>query len=142
MKPQIPPFAPVLPSDWQAVLGAENSPVKSPQALLAWVELDLDAELRFEKSLLLLTEQGLIWTDGKSFESWELGHGAHLVHGDHAGVGHLRLETADSLLRSWNFTLAVNPQVLRLQSSFKQLTRGEEISSGEVSEYDLSLIHI
>ena len=113
MKPQILPFAPVLPSSWEAVLANQNTPFKSPDDLLAWVELDLDADLRFEKSLLLLGEEGLFWTDSKVFESWQLGQGAHLVHGDHAGVGHLRLETADKLLKSWNFTLAVNPQVLR-----------------------------
>jgi len=123
MKPQILPFAPVLPSNWEAVLTSQTSPVKSPEALLAWVELDLGADLRFEKSLLLLSEQGLFWTDGKVFESWELGLGAHLVHGDHAGVGHLRLETTEKLLKSWNFTLAVNPQVLRLQSSYKLVVR-------------------
>ena len=43
MKPQILPFAPVLPSPWEAVLANQHSPVKSPDALLAWVELDLDA---------------------------------------------------------------------------------------------------
>ena len=118
MKPQILPFASMLPSYWETVLARQNLPVKSSEALLAWVELDLDAELRFEKSLLLLSEQGLFWTDGKAFESWELAPGIRLVHGDHAGVGHLRLENTDKLVRSWNFTLAVNPQVLRLQSSF------------------------
>ncbi len=72
---------------------------------MAWVELDLGADLRFEKSLLLLSEQGLIWTEGSNFEVW-------------------------------HFTLAVNPQVLRLQSSFRQLTRGGEFVEAEVGEYD------
>jgi ATP-binding cassette subfamily B protein len=54
MKPQILPFASMLPSYWETVLARQNLPVKSSEALLAWVELDLDAELRFEKSLLLL----------------------------------------------------------------------------------------
>ncbi len=136
MKPQILHFALMFPSHWEAVLAGQHSPIKSLEALLAWVELDLDADLRFEKSLLLLSDQGLFWTDGQVFESWQLWEGAHLVHGDHAGVGHLRMETAEKLLKSWTFTLAVNPQVLRLQSSFRQLNRGEEISAGEVSEYD------
>jgi len=136
MNSAILPFAPALPSNWQPILEAENSPIKSSEALLAWVELDLDANLCFEKSLLLLSERGLFWTDGTLFEAWPLGKGEHLIHGDHAGVGTLNLESSDRLLRSWNFTLAVNPQVLRLQSSFRQLTRGEEISQGEVSEYD------
>ena len=136
MKPEILPFAPALPSDWQSILQGKKSPIPSHDALLAWVELDLAADLRFEKSLLGLCEEGLFWTDGKQFESWPLEQGQHLVHGDHAGVGHLRLETANTLLRAWYFTLAVNPQVLRLQSSFLQLTKGEEQSNGNSSEYD------
>jgi len=136
MKPEILPFASSLPSYWQLILQDEKSPIRSLDALLAWVELDLDVDLRFEKSLLLLSEEGLFWTDGKQFDSWSLERGQHLAHGDHAGVGHLRLETSDSLLRTWYFTLAVNPQVLRLQLSFKQLTKGEEQSKGEASEYD------
>ena len=136
MKPEILPFAPAMPSDWQSILEAPTSPMRSQEAVLAWVELDLDAELRFEKSLLWLTEQGLFWTDGNLFESWPLGQGEHLVHGDHAGVGRLSLETEENLLRIWYFTLAVNPQVLRLQSSFRQLTRGGQQAQGEASEYD------
>ena len=112
MKPSILPFAPALPSDWQAVLGGKNSPIQSLEAVLAWVELDLGTDLRFQKSLLWLTEQGLFWTDGAKFETWPISSAEHLIHGDHAGVGHLKLETADALQRIWYFTLAVNPQVL------------------------------
>ena len=91
MKPQTLPFAPALPSDWQAILEGEKSPIQSLEAPLAWVELDLAADLHFEKSLLLLTEQGLFWTDGQQFESWPIDSKVRLVHGDHAGVGHLKL---------------------------------------------------
>ena len=119
MKPEILPFAPLVPSYWQAALEVMKSPVPNLEAALAWVELDLGSDLRFEKSLLLLTEQGLFWTDGKESETWPLDRGEHLVHGDHAGVGHLKLESDERLLRIWHFTLAVNPQVLRLQSSFR-----------------------
>ena len=128
MKPEILPFAPALPSDWQPILDGKQPPIRCLDALLAWAELDLGDDLRFGKSLLLLTEEGLFWTDGQQFQSWALSQGERLVHGDHAGVGYLKLETSESLLRTWHFTLAVNPQVLRLQLSFKQLTRGEEQS--------------
>ncbi len=136
MKSEILPFAPSLPSHWRVILGGSQSPVQSLDAILAWVELDLDAKLRFEKSLLLLTEQGLVWTDGKHFESWPIVPGAYLVHGDHAGVGHLKFETDSALQRVWYFTLAVNPQVLRLQSSFRKLTDDGEHVEPEASEYD------
>jgi len=138
MKPETLLATSTLPSDWQGVLGSSTSPIRNLEAILAWVELDLDGDLRFQKSLLLLVDQSLVWTDGKGFESWLISDGAHLLHGDHAGVGSLKLETTDRLLRVWHFTLAVNPQVLRLQSAFKQLSQGH-MPSGEVaqsSEYD------
>ena len=113
-----------------------ESPVPDLEAVLGWVELDLNAELNFVKSLLLLTEQGLVWTDGVQLEQWPLSQSELLVHGDHAGVGYLKLELTERLIRVWHFTLAVNPQVLRLQSSFRQLTRSHQEDRQEVSEYD------
>ena len=95
MKPEIFPFAPTLPADWQTALATIKPPIPKLEAVLAWVELDLDANLDFVKSLLLLTEDGLFWTDGHEFETWTLEQGERLVHGDHAGVGHLRMERAD-----------------------------------------------
>ena len=136
MKLEILPFAPALPSYWQAILRSEKSPIQSQEALLAWVELDLDAGLRFNKSLLLLTDQILLWTDGQNFESWTVNAAGRLVHGDHAGVGHLKLELADSLKRVWYYTLAVNPQVLRLQSAFRKLINDSQHSESELTEYD------
>ena len=146
MKPEISLSAPPSPSHWASALEAPQSPVKDLNSILAWVELDLDRHMRFEKSLLCLIPTGLFWTDGKHSEFWPLSSGAHLLQGDHAGVGHLKLESESSLQRLWYFTLAVNPQVLRLQSSFRQLMRGDQVSNEpEASEYDkqvLSLIHI
>ncbi len=146
MKPSILPFTPELPSDWQAILRGDKSPLSSLgpnlDGILAWVELDLGACLRFAKSLLLLTDLGLFWTDGTHFESWPLSPDEHLTHGDHAGVGHLKLESEQTLRRIWYFTLAVNPQVLRLQSSFKQLSKGSGHVEVEVGEYDKQVCQV
>ena len=138
MKPEISYSSSAVPSNWHSALAAFESPVKSLDAILAWVQLDLDGDMRFEKSLLCLTQQGLLWTDAKQFESWPMALGAQLIHGDHAGVGHLKLESSESLLRIWYFTLGVNPQVLRLQGAFKQLACGEKLGETVdlVSEYD------
>lgn len=127
-----------LPSYWAGKLMTPQSPLKSLDELVAWVELDLNDAMGFANSLLLMTQQDLIWTDGQRFESWPIHHGAQLLHGDHAGVGHLKLETTNSLLRIWHFTLGVNPQVLRLQTAFKQISRGDSQGDAteEVSEYD------
>jgi ATP-binding cassette subfamily B protein len=137
MKPEISLSAPPLPTHWASALEAPQSPVKNTNSILAWVELDLDGEMRFEKSLLCLIRSGLFWSDGTESEFWSISSGAHLLHGDHAGVGHLKLESETSLLRLWYFTLAVNPQVLRLQSSFKRLIQGDQTAKEpEASEYD------
>jgi ATP-binding cassette subfamily B protein len=138
MKPDISLSAPTTPSQWTRFLEGANHPVKDLDSILAWVELDLDGHMRFEKSLLCLIPSGLIWVDGNRSEFWPISSSMHLLHGDHAGVGHLKLESETSLLRIWYFTLAVNPQILRLQSSFKQLVRGDQVgqSSNDVSEYD------
>jgi ATP-binding cassette subfamily B protein len=136
MKPEIQPYVPAMPAYWQAALATLKTPIPHLEAALAWVELDLGVDFRFEKSLLVLTREGLFWTDGQVLEAWLTHADERLVHGDHAGVGHLKLEAADRLLRTWYFTLAVNPQVLRLELSFRQLARGQHQSQPEVSEFD------
>jgi ATP-binding cassette subfamily B protein len=138
MKPDISLSAPTTPSQWTRFLEGSDHPVKDLDSILAWVELDLDGDMRFEKSLLCLIPSGLIWVDGNRSEFWPISSSMQLLHGDHAGVGHLKLESETSLLRLWYFTLAVNPQILRLQSSFKQLLLGDQVgqSSNDISEYD------
>ncbi len=136
MKPEIQPYVPAMPAYWQAALATLKTPIPHLEAALAWVELDLGADFRFEKSLLVLTQAGLFWTDGQVLEAWLTHADERLVHGDHAGVGHLKLEAADRLLRTWYFTLAVNPQVLRLELSFRQLARGQQQSQPEAGEFD------
>ena len=137
MKLEISPSTTPIPSYWASALMGSQPPVKDFDSILAWVELDLDGEMRFKKSLLCLLPTGLFWTDGTRSEFWPISSGAHLLQGDHAGVGHLKLESETSLLRLWHFTLAVNPQILRLQSSFKQLMRGDlESQDLKASEYD------
>jgi ATP-binding cassette subfamily B protein len=85
----------------------------------AWIELDLDAELRFNKSLLLINGDFLVWANGSQCQSWPFEAGLDLSHSDHAGVGCLRLQQGDTLLATWHYTLAVNPQALRLQAAFR-----------------------
>ncbi|WP_062309618.1 cyanophycin metabolism-associated ABC transporter [Polynucleobacter sinensis] len=138
MNPETSPSTPSLPRLWDGVLGDPKFPVQDRNSILAWVELDLDDAMRFEKSILCLVPSGLFWSDGRQSEFWSIDPRARLLHGDHAGVGHLKLESEAGLVRVWYFTLAVNPQILRLQSSFRVLLRdgliGEPLA--ELSEYD------
>ena len=143
MKPEISPQTPILPSDWQRILGGLQFPAADLGQVLAWVELDLDQNLRFEKSLLLLMEKGLVWTNGKEVMSWPILADNTLVHGDHAGVGHLKLETPHRLENIWYFTLAVNPHVLRLQASFKKMNAAHHVHEEHViNEYDKQICPI
>jgi len=136
MKPELTPSAPTLPDYWRGVLKTPTSPISQLDGILAWVELDLADDLRFQKSLLLLNREGLFWTNGSHFEAWPLDLGGKLTHGDHAGVGHLRLETTQALIQVWYFTLAVNPQILRLQAAYKQILLGASEQLVVASEYD------
>ncbi len=90
--------------------------------------VDLDAQLRFARGFLALTDRRLLacspegewstWPTVDASGQWR-GHLA-LRHSDHAGVGTLALHDGDRQLVRWRFTLGVNVQVLRLVRLFEQ----------------------
>ena len=84
-----------FPSAWRgAALSAWAPAGHVPQAQ-AWLELDLDAELSFHSSLLVVAGQQLWWVpqEGGSpkAKGWMLQQGMELLHNDHNGVGTLEL---------------------------------------------------
>jgi ATP-binding cassette subfamily B protein len=137
MNPDTAVLSPPLPTYWRDRL--ESSPIPTFKSVtpLAWLELDLDSDLHFHKSLLFLNPDALVWTDGIRHQSWPVHSGMYLKHSDHAGVGCLRLEEDGVLLASWYYTLAVNPQALRLELAFKSGQTGEHLSAGFLSEEEL-----
>ena len=137
MNPDISVLSPPLPTYWQDSLDSSPIPAVKSVAPRAWLELDLDGDLRFNKSLLLLSGDVLIWTDGSRHQSWPVRPGAHLRHSDHAGVGCLRLEEGAALLASWHYTLAVNPQALRLEAAFKNDLTASHRPFGLLSEEEM-----
>ena len=77
------------------------------ETVLATMEPDLDAEMRFATSRVLLTNQRMISDSaGGRWISWPLQPGMKLEHSDHAGVGTLSLHNAQGCLVRWRFTLA------------------------------------
>ncbi|MEY4077985.1 MAG: hypothetical protein RIQ69_2355, partial [Pseudomonadota bacterium] len=79
-----------LPFFWQeGVL----SRVHLGENVLAWLEVDLNDELSFKKTLLILTDQRVISSDEaqKSWNFWPLAPDLTLRVFDHAGVGTLAL---------------------------------------------------
>ncbi|MGC5075415.1 hypothetical protein, partial [Escherichia coli] len=58
--------------------------------------------------------------DRQQWQEWAYRPDLQLKHVDHAGVGTLELCDAASRLAAWRYTLAQNPQALRLIKLFEQ----------------------
>ena len=83
----------MLPSHWKASASAQLSPHEN---VLAWLEVDLDAQLQFVKGLLIVTDQHILSAsqgpNGPEWQSWDLQSGWSMEHFDYAGVGTLSLK--------------------------------------------------
>jgi ATP-binding cassette subfamily B protein len=102
---------------WRDEIGGQ---LHTDENALAVLEVDLDLQLRFVNSLLLVTDGRVLELSGSggTCRSWPLASGLSLAHHDHAGVGHLNLFDASGLLASWRFTLGHNLQAIRLVDQF------------------------
>ena len=107
-----------LPLFWQeGVL----SQVHLGENVLAWLEVDLNVELRFKKNLVILTDQRVISTDDtqNNWNFWPLTADLSLRVIDHAGVGTLALNQTGRRLAAWRFTLGLEAAVLRWKLRFE-----------------------
>jgi ATP-binding cassette subfamily B protein len=107
-----------LPFFWQkGVL----SHVHHGENVLAWLEVDLNDELIFKKTLVILTDQRVISADEvqKNWNSWSLSPDLTLRVVDHAGVGTLALQQGGVRLGAWRFTLGLEAAVLRWKLGFE-----------------------
>ncbi|MFZ4552651.1 MAG: ABC transporter ATP-binding protein [Aquabacterium sp.] len=95
-------------------------PLACGENVLVSLSVDLDHQLRFAASQLVLTDQRLVSrVSGQTdWQSWPLSSALSLHHHDHAGVGTLELHSADTRLALWHFTLDTQMQVLRLVEQF------------------------
>ena len=91
------PAGPDLPDIW---LPAVRGQLAAGENLLGWLELDLDAELRFAHGLIALTDRRLLsWGEaGGAARAWPLSAALELRHHDHAGVVNLELCDASQRL--------------------------------------------
>ena len=107
-----------LPFFWQeGVL----SQVHLGENVLAWLEVDLNDELRFKKNLVILTDQRVISTDEtqKSWNFYPVSSDLSLRVMDHAGVGTLALHQGARRVAAWRFTLGLEAAVLRWKLRFE-----------------------
>jgi ATP-binding cassette, subfamily B, bacterial len=111
------PLNPVLPDAWRADVQPLLSNDETP---LVSLEIDLDAQLRFQPGLLLVTERRLLAKapGEQTWNEWPLRQDLQLVHHDHAGVGSVELHDGKARLAHWRYTLGNNPSALRLIDQF------------------------
>ncbi|WP_300317236.1 ABC transporter ATP-binding protein [Accumulibacter sp.] len=111
------PAPPGLPASWSAGVHAL---LASDEQVLAWLEIDLDARLRFAPGLIVVTSRRLLAMadDDRQGQSWTYRPGLRLRRHDHAGVGALELSDTESLLGQWRYTLAADIAAGRLIDHF------------------------
>ena len=105
---------------------ALHAQLAGPENVTVTLSVDLDPELHFAAGLLALTSHRLISIEpapsgaSPAIRSWPLTPEMALRHTDHAGVGTLELHVGDTRVARWRFTLAVDPQALRLLRHFER----------------------
>lgn len=110
-----------FPAEWRREIGVQCPEAGAGLVALAWVELDLDAQLRYGRGLLVLTAREL-W-------SFVAGASAPVVHAlepgarvelsDHAGVGSLQLRNRVGRVATWRFTMARMPPMQRFVEQYE-----------------------
>ncbi len=104
--------AQALSDDWNTGL---PSRLDGAEAVLAWLDLDLDRQLRYRSGALVLTSRRLLARyDGEEWQQWPLHDGLRLELADHAGVGQFELRDARARLAVWRFTLGQHLAAQRL----------------------------
>jgi ATP-binding cassette subfamily B protein len=112
-------------------------PLQNGEQVLAMLEPDLDAALRFAVSRVLLTTDRMISdSDGHGWVSWPLTSDLSLHHTDHAGVATLALRNAQSCLARWRFTLEQEVGAIRLMQQFERvqiIRAGQTLTTDEAA---------
>ncbi|MBV7482087.1 ABC transporter ATP-binding protein [Bordetella sp. BOR01] len=109
-----------------ALHDAMQSRLAPGEAVLAWLETDLDAHLAFRPGLVALTDRRLLARspDDGLWHDWACAPGLRLGQHDHAGAATLELHDGPVRLAAWRYTLARNPAALRLLARFDALQAG------------------
>lgn len=120
-----------LPDKWSREL---NLQLMQDEMVINVVETDLDAKLRFEQGLIVITNQRVLSKspDQAEWQAWAYTAGLQMRHHDHAGVGHLELLDERQLLAHWRFTLRQNLLVIRLMEAFRE--KLQERLTGKANE--------
>jgi ATP-binding cassette subfamily B protein len=129
-----------LPKEWQGEVRARLEP---GERVVGWFAPDLNAQLNFGESVVVLTSHRLISAEpaeeqggqgGLAWSSWTLRPGLALLLRDRAGLGTLELLDSDRRLARWRFTVARAAGAHRMVELHEALARGEKIEESEPEE--------
>lgn len=118
----------VLPDGWLQRVPPQLQP---QEQVLAYALIDLDSQLSFRESLLVLTNQRLLHciADGPAIRSWPLSSALELKTNDHAGIGTVTLHNAERRLAVWHHTLrpenATQLLITNFQHQQQRLAKGD-----------------
>jgi len=122
-----------------ALLGTFRNVAQAGETPIAWIETDLDEDLRFARGYVLLTDRRLLSflptkVGGRAMEpsTWPVNAGLTVVAHDHAGLGGLELFEGERRLARWRYTSVQTPAANRLVRRFDALTRPAVASADEV----------
>ncbi len=106
-----------LPPAWASALHGILVP---GEAVKAWIEPDLDNDLRFNASILVLTNKRLLtrYAGSTDWVCWDVTSKQSLEHRDHAGLGVVELFDEGKRLALWHHTLGLAAAVSRLCETF------------------------
>lgn len=108
-----------LPSAW---IEQVTSQLSSKEIILAWLEVDLNTQLKFASGLVIVTNMRLLakMAEDKTWHDWTYQQGLLLTNRDHAGVGCLELFDVHARLAQWRYTLGKDKAIDRLIEHFTQ----------------------
>lgn len=102
-----------LPETWQHTLEGQ---LADGEEVRAWLEVDLDANLLYNRGLIVATGRRLLAKapEASAWQTWPYRAGLTLRRRDHAGVGSLELVDDSQRLACWRYTISRDAAVLRL----------------------------
>jgi ATP-binding cassette, subfamily B, bacterial len=108
-----------VPARWSADVNAMLAP---GETILAWLQTDLDEALHFAAGIVIATDRRVVARPpaAAEWQQWRVAATLTVLHHDHAGVGTLELHDPTGRLARWRYTLAQNPDALRLMNQVRR----------------------
>jgi ATP-binding cassette subfamily B protein len=122
------------PEAWRVELEARLG-ADMRERVLAWIVPDLDAQLHFRESFVVLTNRQILHGDRPgSWSAWPISPDLSLVVRDRSGLGMLELLSGKARLAHWRYTLPKSAAAHLFVDQFEALREGRTLESEEPEE--------